>query len=420
MKQLLTLLFIGLTSLYAQTVPSYVPTNGLVGWWPFNGNANDVSGNGNNGTNNGASITSDRFGNPNSAYQFTVDGNISWGSAQQRIIVTNPTIPQVNSFTMSSWVFMVAKPSPYTDRPHSIMGRWDGNGTAVFRFQVNNSTTYYNSQTFLTSDLPQIVSCPVLNFNEWHHCLISYDGNIFKQYIDGIMVNSVTINTQIPYSTSDLTFGEIHMSNGHWLFFNGKMDDLGYWSRALTAQEVSLLYSGCADSLNVQPQNFTAYTIPGWANFKCKSTDTAATYQWQQNIGSGWSNLSNFGNYTGATSDSLVITGVTSAMNNYGFRCIVTGCTTDTSDAAVLTVANGIGLGESTLDMLTISPNPTNGVVSMNISVVGTYELRTLDGRILESGTAKRDYDLTKYPKGVYHLRLSTDEGTRVLKVVKN
>jgi hypothetical protein len=31
-------------------VPSYVPTNGLVGWWPFNGNANDESGNGNNGT----------------------------------------------------------------------------------------------------------------------------------------------------------------------------------------------------------------------------------------------------------------------------------------------------------------------------------------------------------------------------------
>ena len=34
----------------AQNVPSYVPTNGLVGWWPFNGNANDESGNNNNGT----------------------------------------------------------------------------------------------------------------------------------------------------------------------------------------------------------------------------------------------------------------------------------------------------------------------------------------------------------------------------------
>jgi hypothetical protein len=107
-------------------------------------------------------------------------------------------------------------------------------------------------------------------------------------------------------------------------------------------------------------------------------------------------------------------------MNNYYYRCIVTSCTTDISDVAVLTVASGIGFGESTLDQLTISPNPTNGLVSLNMDVLGTYELLTLDGRVLESGTAKKEYDLTKYPKGVYHLRLLTDQGTRVLKVVKN
>jgi hypothetical protein len=107
-------------------------------------------------------------------------------------------------------------------------------------------------------------------------------------------------------------------------------------------------------------------------------------------------------------------------MNNYGYRCIVTGCTTDTSDVAVLTVENGIGLGESALQKLTVSPNPTAGIVSLNTAVVGNYELLTLDGRVLESGTAKKDYDLTTYPKGVYHLRLLTDEGSRVLKVVKN
>ena len=51
-------------------VPTYVPTSGLVGWWPFNGNANDESGNGNNGTVNGATLTSDRFGEVNKAYSF--------------------------------------------------------------------------------------------------------------------------------------------------------------------------------------------------------------------------------------------------------------------------------------------------------------------------------------------------------------
>jgi hypothetical protein len=175
-----------------------------------------------------------------------------------------------------------------------------------------------------------------------------------------------------------------------------------------------------SSGIMIQPQNFIAYSGTGWANFICTSSDTAATYQWQQSSGAGWSNLSNLGNYNGATSDSLVITGITASMNNYGYRCIVTGCTTDTSNVAVLTVANGIGLGESTLDKLTISPNPTYGVVSMNISVVGTYELLTLDGRILESGTAKKEYDLSVYPNGVYNLRLTTDEGSRVLKVVKN
>ena len=43
---------------------------GLLGSYPFNGNANDASGNGNNGVVNGATLTADRFGNPNSAYLF--------------------------------------------------------------------------------------------------------------------------------------------------------------------------------------------------------------------------------------------------------------------------------------------------------------------------------------------------------------
>ena len=51
-------------------LPAYLPTNGLVGYWPFNGNANDESGNGNHGTVNGATLTADRNGNANSAYSF--------------------------------------------------------------------------------------------------------------------------------------------------------------------------------------------------------------------------------------------------------------------------------------------------------------------------------------------------------------
>ena len=60
------------SKLYSQSLPSYVPTNGLVGWWGFNGNAQDGSGNGNHGTVNGATLTTDRFGNQNGAYDFQI------------------------------------------------------------------------------------------------------------------------------------------------------------------------------------------------------------------------------------------------------------------------------------------------------------------------------------------------------------
>ena len=80
-KSLIAALLLAASSAFAQ-VPSYVPTNGLVGWWPFNGNANDESGNGNNGTVNGATLTSDRFGSINSAYSFNgINNNVTTNSA---------------------------------------------------------------------------------------------------------------------------------------------------------------------------------------------------------------------------------------------------------------------------------------------------------------------------------------------------
>src|SRR5262245_58673818 len=57
-------------------LPNYLPVNGLVAWYPFTGNANDSSGNGYHGTVLGPTLTTDRFGNANSAYNF--DGNTNY------------------------------------------------------------------------------------------------------------------------------------------------------------------------------------------------------------------------------------------------------------------------------------------------------------------------------------------------------
>ena len=97
-KLLFVLLILIVATSYAQ-VPSYVPTNGLVAYYPFNGNANDVSGNGNNGTVNGATLTTDRFGNANSAFSFN-NNNISVPHN------SNFGIIQTGQETISLWAFL--------------------------------------------------------------------------------------------------------------------------------------------------------------------------------------------------------------------------------------------------------------------------------------------------------------------------
>jgi len=98
-KNLLLIVFAMLVwtlSTVAQNVPSYLPTNGLVGWWPFNGNANDESGNGNNGMVNGATLTNNRFDSNHTAYYF--DG-FSSGIVVENVILSNSPA----SYSINFW-----------------------------------------------------------------------------------------------------------------------------------------------------------------------------------------------------------------------------------------------------------------------------------------------------------------------------
>src|ERR1039457_3593245 len=80
-----------------------IPTNGLVVYYPFNGNANDASGNGNSGTLDGATLTSDRFGHPNSAYYFNgVNGDI--------LVPETLFGPTDAAWTVSVWITLDSGP----------------------------------------------------------------------------------------------------------------------------------------------------------------------------------------------------------------------------------------------------------------------------------------------------------------------
>ncbi len=92
------LVLIGMSSLLAPPVLADL-NEGLVAYYPFNGNANDESGNGNDGTVNGATVTVDRFGNTDSAYHFNGNGNAT-DSVQLPYTIINGLI----NITSSVWI----------------------------------------------------------------------------------------------------------------------------------------------------------------------------------------------------------------------------------------------------------------------------------------------------------------------------
>jgi hypothetical protein len=190
---------LGLTAAsLAQTVPSYVPTNGLVGWWAFNGNANDESGNGNNGTVNGATLTSDRFGNANKAYSF--DG------VDDMIEIQETAILRCRKITISTWVFKLGN-----GQIGQIIYKGSLNSAQSEAYSINGSPTFAikNNSSCIPGAGWQIINYNSnINNSVWSHVVGTYDGNTLKTYIDGVLTNSLNYMGLIDSClNSNLRFG---------------------------------------------------------------------------------------------------------------------------------------------------------------------------------------------------------------------
>jgi hypothetical protein len=363
----------------AQTVPSYVPTSGLVGWWPFTGNANDSSGNGNNGTVTGATLTSDRFGNANQAFNF--DGLDDYISA-------TPTLPTGYApRTVSCWFKTIAGLIPTSDHPvlQSITG-WGNpfSGAVIFPQMViaPAGKAYFESG----SSGNQLFSQNAVNDGVWHQIVTTYDGSSsrVKMYIDKTLQDSSAL-VSLGTASSFFGIGKVSWCNDP---FQGQIDDVGLWDRALTKQEIIDLYIFCHISISTQPLSQSA-SISNNVQFTT-SSDSSATYQWQTDLGVGFQNINSVGQYSGTTNDTLSVSNVTMGNNNQPFRCIIrSGSCYDTSDIAVLNVCGAVTTSpanqnvviNNTAQFTTASTDPMAtyqwqsdlGVGFQNLNSVGQY-----------------------------------------------
>jgi hypothetical protein len=246
---LVTIATLGLTaSTTAQNLPNYVPSSGIVGWWPFTGNANDESGNGNNGSVNGASLTNDRFGNANGAYYFNgLDNWIQIADSDNLELPNNLSINcwfYANSFDIVSMLISKHSPQCNNNEGTYVYGIWNegltGNHKINFSASPNfTSATYPNNQG-------------LVSLNSWYQFVITYDDSldVLKYYLNGILVDTKNLNFDILNNPFDIFIGKQDCGN-QW-HFNGKIDDIGIWNRTLTQQEITDLYNA-----NICYQNIT-------------------------------------------------------------------------------------------------------------------------------------------------------------------
>jgi hypothetical protein len=211
--------------------------------------------------------------------------------------------------------------------------------------------------------------------------------NNLSIFINGNLVGTFNYGNINPPSNY-IFFGATYFTNS--LYFNGKLDDIGIWDRALTQQEITDLYNGCQSSIVTQPIN-QAVNISNNAQFTTASSDPLSTYQWQTDLGVGFQNLNSVGQYSGTANDTLTIAYTTLSNNNQPFRCIISsGSCTDTSNVAVLTVINNVGINEFTQNNLfSVFPNPAQSVINVKAdnNLIGeVYSIYDNTGRVVLTG----------------------------------
>lgn len=258
----------------AQNVPSYVPSSGLVGWWPFNGNANDQSGNGNNGTVYGASLTSDKNSVSNTAYSFNGTSSYIQINLINALNTTN-----VNGLTLSGWTNMTSLSS----QPQSIIFMVDNLNNGFNTGYDYTSTKLYGQAGNAGVGAPVFISSlNTVSSNNWYNLVMTCDfsTNTSKLYINGVLQSQTSATLITPLLTK-IFIGSAY--NQVW-YQNGKLDDIGIWNRVLTQQEITALYNGCNFSnVNIVPNGVTTFCQGNSVSLNANKVNANYTYTWSLN-----------------------------------------------------------------------------------------------------------------------------------------
>ncbi len=221
--------------------------NGLVAYYPFNGNAKDISINGLDGMVNGAVLTKDRNGIANQAYLFADNQDISIPNSAKLNTYPLSVSLWYNTNRLSdgeaSNIFSKYVPAMWngfqiilTDcrnigNKNEILNHGFGVPSWYLRSTNDRVLGYYNEDSFLQKFISKDV---------WYHYVFVVDKTGGKIYVNGILVDSHVWTGLEGESNNSLSW---KIGGQYQTWFNGKIDDVGIWNRALTEKEITYLFS---------------------------------------------------------------------------------------------------------------------------------------------------------------------------------
>ncbi len=256
---IITILLTACQTMYAQ-----IPSNGLVAYFPFFGNAKDSSVNKTHGTVYNATLSSDRYGNAHGAYQFSGNSN--------SYIQFPATNLQNNRYTYSLWAKINEVPfegemafalnigSTGGDQSLNIANNYAGTYNGWLGGGYNTTAPHFGMQQNSN-----------LNTSSWSHVVCVRDSTYTLLFINGVLVDSMGSSVvKTPSYGSGTVQAFIGIRNNGDGAFNGKIDDVCIYNRALSKSEVLALYNDNSTTsiTNVAANNFNIYPNPGKNNFR--------------------------------------------------------------------------------------------------------------------------------------------------------
>ncbi len=210
---------------------------GLAGEWLFSdagtSSTADTSGNGNQGIVAGAVATADRFGNPGRAYSFDgVSSNINCGNPAGNILDIG------EHATVSLWCRFAADPAAGP----AFISKDEGSGeTNKWIFWYNGTTLGWHVNDINSLEWVAATEAWTPSPGTWYHVAVVKSGLEYKFYVNGLPLGETAWGSvAVPVVGSSLLIGNTSESypNG----FNGAIDDVRIYSRAMADAEVFLIY----------------------------------------------------------------------------------------------------------------------------------------------------------------------------------